>query len=84
MTKKMGSRTNQKLLKRMHEVLLEHGPMTASELSFTIKTTFPHNKRLHRNSQILSQLMVGRPKRFEVVSTNSRCHTWGALPEVVE
>jgi len=84
MAKKIGSRRNQKLLRRMHEVLLEHGPMTASELSVTLKTMYPNNKRFHRNSQILSQVMVGRPKQFEIVNRSSRCHTWGALPEVVE
>jgi hypothetical protein len=84
MVKKIGTRTNQKLLRRMHEVLLDCGPMTANQLSSALKTTYPTKKRLHHNAQILSQLMVGRPKRFEKVSTNSRCHTWGALPEVVE
>ena len=86
MVKKIGTRTNQKLLRRMYEVLLEHGPMTASQLSSTLKTTFPTKKRLHRNGHSLSQLMLGRPKRFEkaVVGTAHSAHVWGALPEVVE
>mgnify|MGYP003650106443 CR=1 FL=1 len=86
MVKKIGTRTNQKLLRRMHEVLLDCGPMTASQLSFTIKTTYPTKKRLHRNGHSLSQLMVGRPKRFEkvVVGTAHSAHVWGALLEVVE
>lgn len=86
MTRKIGDRRHVKLLKRMRELLLEHGPMTARDLSTTIKTTFPNNKRFHLNAQSLSQLMVGRPKRFEkaVEGTTSVPHVWGALPEVVE
>ena len=86
MAKKIGSRRHQKLLRRMHEVLLDCGPMTASQLSSALKTTYPTKKRFHRNTQTLTQLMVGRPKRFEkvVVGTTSTPHVWGALPEVIE
>ena len=81
-TKKMGKRTNQKLIRRMHEVLFQHGPMSANELSCKIYDLYPNFKRFHRGSMILSQLMVGRPKMFNSlgVSSTHRCLLWEALP----
>lgn len=92
MTKEMGKRTNQKLIRRMHEVLFEHGFMTANELSVKIYDLYPRHKRFHRNSMtsvhVMSQLMTGRPKMFikgDFVYSNRRaCRLWGALQQEEE
>jgi len=79
MSRKVGDRKNIKLLRRMHELLIEQGPMTAKALSETLYTTHPNHKRFHRNSLVLSQLMVGRPALFEKVTENTKACEWGAV-----
>jgi len=79
--RKVGDRKNIKLLRRMHELLLEQGPMTAKALSDALQTRHPNRKRFHHNSIVLSQLMVGRPALFEKVTESPRGCEWGAVWE---
>jgi len=63
-SRKIGDRSNQNLLRRIHEVLLAHGPMTAKSLTRRMWAIYPNNRLFHRRPVTLSQLMVGRPHLF--------------------
>ena len=79
--KKMGTRTNQKLLVKMYQTLMQHGPMTSRHLSEKIQELYPNNKRFHRGANQLSQLMVARPKQYKKVDKEIQGGTaiWGAI-----
>ena len=85
--KKMGTRTNQKLLVKMYQTLMQYGPMTSRHLSQKIQELYPNNKRFHRGANLLSQLMVARPSQYEKVGkekANGGTAIWGAIEQGAE